>query len=121
MNSTGFFEPPKYNLDGRQQLWVDGILNSHDVWCGCDSPIAHLLNHLLPPGHKDRKLTVDQLINQAYKQKCHFGGEEETGGTSHVHTATEEEDGQKEDPEGDYTGEEIELLLAAAAADEGPR
>lgn len=121
MNPTAFFEPPTYNLDSKQQIWIDGIINSHDIWCGCDSPIAHMLNHLLPPGHKDRYKTVDEIITEAYKQKWPFGGTEETGGINPEEGATEGGNTTKENQEEDYTEEEIEQLLAAAAADEGPR
>ncbi len=122
MNRTPFFEPPKYNLDGRQQLWIDACLLAHDTWCGCDSAAVHLLSALLPIGHKDRELTVDELIQKGYNQKCHFGGTEETSGTQTEDLHTEQEEENLRDPEDDgFTDAAIDELLLAAANDVEPR
>lgn len=120
MNRTLFFEPPKYNLDGRQQLWIDACLLSHDTWCGCDSAAVHLLSALLPVGHKDRGLTVDQLIQKGYQQKCLSGGKgEEDGGTT-TDLPTEEERNIESQEDG-FTDAAIDELLLAAAEDIEPR
>lgn len=121
MNPTCFFEPPKYNLEGRQQLWVDGCLFSHDSWCGCAHPAAHLLHCLLPTGHKDRNLSVEALIKKAYNTKWHSGGgtEEESGILA---TDTENRDAENINPEEDAFGDAaLDELLAAAAEDVQPR
>lgn len=120
MSKTGFFEPPNYNLEGRQQLWIDGIFTSHDTWCGCHHPLAHLLDSLLPPDHKDRKTTVDELINRSYKTKWHT-----SSGDAETATTTQEGDGEEnidqEELENVFGDAAIEDLLAAAANDERPR
>ncbi len=121
MNKTRFFEPPTYNLDGRQQLWIDACIQTHDTWCGCNYPTAHLLNCLLPPGHQDRNLTVEELIEKAYQQKWPSGGKEEKGGTTEENPDTKEGDLTIEDLEDAFGDGAIEDLLAAAAADEQPR
>lgn len=120
MSTTPFFEPPNYNLDGRQQLWINVCLNSHDTWCGCDTPLVHLLTCLLPPGHKDRNLTVEELIAKNYQKKWPSGGTEDAAGTNQETTGTEREDTQ-EDLEKLFSEDAVEELLAAAAADERPR
>lgn len=121
MTDTKFFEPPSYNLDGRQQLWIDTCTNSHDTWCGCNYPTAHLLNCLLPPGHPDRQLTVHQLIEKALTTKWPSGGTGAAAGGTTISQDTEEEPEDTEDPEGDFGDDAINELLAAAAADVEPR
>lgn len=34
--------PPVYNVKGRCQQWVNGIVTSHEMFCGCDKPFFHL-------------------------------------------------------------------------------
>lgn len=46
------------------------ITNSHDSICNCWHPFAHLLTNIFPPGHKDRDLTINQIIQRNYKEKC---------------------------------------------------
>ncbi len=121
MSSTAFFEPPAYNLDGRQSLWLDVCCQSHDTWCGCSHPTAHLLSCLLPPGHPDRNLTVQQLIEKAYSTKWPSGGTEEEGTTTHTERHGEEEDTNPEELENVFGDAAIEELLTAAAADTAPR
>ncbi len=41
------------------------------------TPFAHLLASIFPPGHKDRDLTVNQILNRDYKELCLSGGKEE--------------------------------------------
>lgn len=121
MNRTPFFEPPNYNAHGRQQLWIESCSLSHDTWCGCSSPALHLLASLLPPGHKDRDLTIEELIQRQLQKTCHSGGAAATA--SGITTATEEEDEGKhiENLESVFSDTAIDELLAAAAADVEPR
>jgi len=55
---------------------MSNIADSHDIFCGCNTPFAHLLASIFPPGHQDRNLTVQQILERDYTQ-CHSGGEEE--------------------------------------------
>lgn len=121
MQKPEFFQPPAYNHTGRQQLWLDGCIFTHDSWCGCNYPALHLLSALLPPGHKDRDLTVEELITRETKL-CLTGGKEEKGGDPPITTATEtEEETGLENLEEIFSGDAIDELLAAAAEDKEPR
>lgn len=102
------------------QLWTASIADSHDACCGCTKPITHLLSLLFPPDHKDRNLTIQQILDREIKQsKCLFGGEDErdfTGETEgHGKPDTEKEPMAEEE---EISNTEIEELLAAAAADD---
>lgn len=120
MPQSNFFTAPQYNHLGRQQLWVDSCILSHDAWCGCNCPIAHLIDSILPLGHKDRDLTVQEILSRDYSVRCRSGGEEEVSGGPA--TALNTEDGPtEEDLEKIFTDDAIEELLDAAAKDEGPR
>lgn len=112
-----FYKPTKYNGDTKGQMWLSIVGDAHDMHCGCEQPFAHLLQSIFPEGHKDRDLTVSQIITRDFKQ-CHFGGEEEkedgmdlgTSAATLTNIKHEEEDFQ------DDTG--VEELLAAAASAE---
>ena len=89
------------------------IADSHDICCKCECPFAHLLDSIFPEGHKDRELTVQQIIQRDFTS-CHFGGTEEE---SHGLADTREKDlpTEKENPEEGYIDdEELEELVAAA-------
>ncbi len=88
------------------------IADGHDCICNCWCPFAHLLASIFPPGHQDRDLTINQIINRDIK--CLSGGQEEedTGMATIKPENTGEKDGQEEDIE-----ENIDSILAAAAAD----
>ncbi len=120
MPHSAFFTAPKYNHLGRQQLWVDACILAHDSWCGCDHPIAHLIDSLLPLGHKDRDLTVQEIISRDYAIKCHSGGEEERDGGVQQDTIGNAEP-IEEDLEKLFSEDAIEELLDAAQKDEEPR
>lgn len=110
-----FFKPTKYNGDTKGQMWLSIVGDAHDIHCGCDQPFAHLLQNIFPEGHKDRHLTVDQIITRDFKQ-CPFGGEEDAdhgmaAGTSAATLANLKEEEEKED----FQEGNIEELLAAAA------
>ncbi len=90
--------------------------DSHDMICKCETPFAHILYCIFPEGHKDRELTVKQIIERDL-QICHSGGEEEeshgipVGGSA----ATAADDtGVKVEDHTEEDAEEIEKLLAAA-------
>lgn len=107
-----FYKPTKYNPETLNQIWMSELADSHDIWCDCNGPFAHLLASIFPPGHKDRNLTINQILQRDYKQ-CHSGGdaEEKTGGAGASNAGTlkqEERDTHEEEKE------DIENLLAAA-------
>lgn len=112
LTSTDFYRQTKYNPETLNQIWMSQLADSHDIFCNCQGPFAHLLASLFPPGHQDRDLTVNQILKRDYKE-CLSGGDAEkrTGGaaTTNVDTLKEErEDTQEENKE------DIENLLAAA-------
>lgn len=118
MYRNKLWQPPKYNCEGRTQLWVDACINSHDSWCGCSHPAIHLLSSLLPPGHKDRGLTVEELI---IREQCHFGGAAERDGGQTEDLPTREEETTGENLDAGFSDAAIDELLAAAAEDVEPR
>jgi len=73
-----FFTPTIYNGDTKCQMWMTIIQDSHDIHCGCHKPYAHLLSSIFPEGHKDRGLTIQQIIDRDI-QECLSGGAEEEG------------------------------------------
>lgn len=90
------------------------LADGHDNICHCPCPFAHLLATIFPPGHKDRDLTINQILERDYKELClSGGGEEESHGSAAG--AARGFKGIKEENQGeDLPGEEIEELLAAA-------
>ena len=120
-SNINFFKPTPYNSETKTQIWTSIITDSHDQICGCTEPMIHLLSILIPEDHKDRHLTIDQLIKKIYqKQICLFGGEEEKNiGEAASAAPTEKENPtpgeEKEDP---FTNIDVEELLAAAEKEE---
>lgn len=122
MSKPTFFEPPKYNLIGRNQLWIDSCIHAHDTWCGCSYPIAHFIDSVVPVGHKDRDLTINEILSRDLTAKCHFGGAAETnGGVAPALDTAARENTEEEDLEKLFSEDAIEELLEAAANDERPR
>lgn len=93
------------------------IADSHDIHCKCDTPFAHLLQSIFPPGHKDRQLTIEQITTRDFLQ-CHSGGieEENLGIQLGESAATLPEERENQD-----TKEDIEDLILAAAAAAGEK
>lgn len=58
------WEPPFYNLRGREVQFVNAIHTTHDLFCGCDSPSLHVLACMFfPSGVQD-----DSVLQQAVKR-----------------------------------------------------
>lgn len=120
MSHTTFFTAPKYNHIGREKLWIDACFLAHDSWCGCDHPVAHFISSVLPIGHKDRDLTVEEILSRDLKAKCHSGGAEETNGGPQQDLEGEEGP-TREELEKLFSDDAIEELIDAARKDEEPR
>jgi len=73
---SSFYKPTKYNGQTKNQMWMSIIADAHDIHCECTEPFCHILDSIFPEGHKDRNLTIEQIIQRG-KQKCPSGGEEE--------------------------------------------
>lgn len=117
-----FFRDSTFNPETKHQLWLSVVNDMHDSFCSCTRPFVHLLAILFTEEHKDRHLTVHNIITREYKQhKCLFGGQEEENIGMAVAALQEEEQhtgGEKEN----LTEEEIEELIAATdAAEEDTR
>ncbi len=115
IQAKDFYHPTPFNQETKNQIWMSQIADAHDNICHCNHPFAHLLASIFPVGHKDRDLTINQILLRDYREKCRSGGEEEertgmadsgTGGGFKGIKAEEEEE--------ELPGEEIEDLLAAA-------
>lgn len=121
ISSCDFFQHTHFNRDTKNQLWMSIIADSHDSVCNCWHPFAHLLANIFPPGHKDRDLTINQILQRDFSEKCHSGGDAAEG-TGMEPSGTGED--IKPDPEErgeDFPEEEKEGLLAAAATKEKER
>lgn len=120
ISATDFFIPTPFNQETKNQIWMSQIADSHDNICHCNHPFAHLLASIFPPGHKDRDLTINQILLRDLQEKCHSGGGE---GENHGSAATGTAGGFKEikpetKEEDDLPEEEIDILLAAAAKED---
>jgi len=114
LTATDFYKPTRYNPETLNQIWMSEIADSHDIWCDCNGPFAHLLASIFPPGHQDRDLTISEILKRDYR-KWHSGGEEETrdGGAGDSNAATLKQETEERDLP-DTEREDIEGLLAAA-------
>ena len=120
MSHYNFYKPTQYNTDTVIQLWTSSIVDSHDACCGCCKPITHLLQQLFPPDHKDRYLTIDEIIKREIKDsQCHFGGKEEKDtGEANADPGTAAAIKPKEEDADHISEGELEELLKAAAEDD---
>nr|UHS18320.1 MAG: hypothetical protein [Gammatorquevirus sp.] len=112
--SKDFYKETYYNSDTKNQLWLETVQNTHDCYCNCNTPYAHLLACLFPPGHKDRDTTIQEILQRDYKERCLSGGNADAG-PGFTTTDIKEEDTRKEDLEEDFGEENLDELLAAAA------
>lgn len=92
-------------------MWMSMIADGHDCICNCNSPFGHLLASIFPPGHQDRFLTVEEIINRDIKE-CHSGGDGDGG-----HGSAAGEDIKRDIPEEEgahfIKDEELDALIAA--------
>lgn len=119
--SRDFFKKTHYNADTLNQLWMSQIADSHDSICNCPTPFGHLLASIFPPGHQDRNLTITQILQRDYKERCHFGGEGERGAGYHTDNTLIKEEGAGEAEENFKEEDLAELFAAADAAEEKER
>lgn len=109
ITATDFYRKTPFNPETLNQIWMSQISDSHDNFCHCQGPFAHLLASIFPPGHKDRKRTVEYIIQRDYLQ-CLSTGEEEKGFSGHGEPGEE----KHTNPDAGGIGkEELEELFAA--------
>lgn len=119
LSSKDFYKPCKWNSDTQNQVWMSQIADSHDNHCSCNWPFAHLLASIFPPGHKDRGLTIQQILDRDYKELCHSGGDaEERIGTLADRDGGEGATTEKEDLVTDEDLQELIKLGESAAGEE---
>lgn len=116
ISSQDFYQETHFNPETKNQIWMSQIADSHDNICNCNHPFAHLLASIFPPGHRDRDLTINQILYRDYQEKCHSGGvEEKSLGLADGDTAAAAgTSGEKRKEEEDYPEEELDAMLAAA-------
>nr|UHS18463.1 MAG: hypothetical protein [Gammatorquevirus sp.] len=115
IQAKDFYTPTPFNQETKNQIWMSQIADAHDNICHCNHPFAHLLANIFPVGHKDRDLTINQILLRDYKEKCHSGGtEEESHGTDAGGTGGGFKGIKEESHEEDLPEDELEGLLAAA-------
>lgn len=116
LTAADFYKPTTFNSDTRNQIWMSQIQDSHDNFCNCWHPFAHLLASIFPPDHKDRNSTIQEILDRDYKELCHSGGTEERNhgmvGDSRP-ADTEGVAGPGEEGEHFIKDEELEELIAA--------
>lgn len=110
------FKPTKFNNETKQQLWMSIFADSHDSICNCDTPFAHALDCMFPEGHRDRKLTVEQIIVRDTAQWHSGGTEEESHGLADGNIEKTREPQPEEGDFEDLDDVGIEELIAAADA-----
>lgn len=121
LSSKDFHRPCKYNLDTRNQLWCSVIADSHDSICACETPFAHLLANLFPPGHQDRNKTINEILERDYKELCLSGGDAETRIGMALDSAAAEDPGGIKQEEEEYIKDEELQNIIAAGEDAGTR
>lgn len=118
LSAKDFFVATPFNLETKNQIWMSQIADSHDNICYCNHPFAHLLACIFPPGHQDRNLTINQILERDYTEKCRGGGDADASG-SPAAGASGTGGGFKgpklEEEEKELPIDEIEDLLDAAA------
>lgn len=114
LNSSDFIKTTTYNKDTKNQLWCSVIADSHDIWCGCNTPFAHLLASIFPPGHADRQLSIEEILNRDYKAWHSGGDEEKSHGLPDGKEGPTEKGGQEGGEEDIIKDEELEQLISAA-------
>ncbi len=93
------------------------IADSHDSICNCNCPFAHLLASIFPPGHKDRHLTINQILQRDYKEACHSGGDADAAAGYHTDNTLIKKEGAGEVEE-NFKEEDLAEIFAAADAEE---
>ncbi|BAF76080.1 hypothetical protein [Torque teno midi virus 6] len=116
ISAEDFYKETHFNQVTKHQLWMSIVTDAHDSVCNCWHPFAHMLANIFPPGHKDRNLTINQILERDLKETWPSGGDADA---SHGLVAGEDTGGEQiinpEEKEEEYIeDEEITELLKAA-------
>ena len=112
ISSKDFYTPTPFNSTTKQQIWMSMIADGHDNICHCNHPFAHLLSNIFPVGHKDRDLTINQILQRDYEEQCRSGGVAGAGTSGLGTNAGENSPGEGRGP-GYVEDAELEELIAA--------
>lgn len=118
LSAKDFYTPTPYNIDTKNQIWLSQIADSHDNFCNCQHPFAHLLASIFPPGHQDRVLSINQILKRDYREKCLSGG---TGDANHGLENTDIKEEPTDQEERDSLADAGVEDLLAAVEDAEPR
>lgn len=121
LSSKDFFEPTTFNQETKNQLWMSLIADSHDSICKCETPFAHLLANIFPPGHKDRGLTIQEILHRDYIEKCRSGGGGAAAAGYPEDTTRKGKHAIEEKEPGYIPDEDLEDLIAAGEDAAGTR
>ncbi len=114
LTPADFYKPTPYNFETKNQIWLSQLTDAHDNFCDCNTPFSHLLSSIFPPGHQDRNLTITQILQRDFQQKCHSGGDAgKSGGEAAADLSTKEDTTNIKEEE-KYSEGEIEKLIIAA-------
>ncbi len=115
--------------DLRTLIWIQKIsygcqllLTTMTVGATAILLFAHLLASIFPPGHRDRLLTIEQILSRDYKSLCLSGGADakDSGTVPATEDGAAANQGIKQE-ENQEQGDIEELLAAVAAAEESTR
>lgn len=118
ISAKDFYKPCKYNFETKNQMWMSNIADSHDSWCDCDTPFAHLLASIFPVGHRDRLLSIQQILERDYRERCLSGGADAKDSGMAASEGVKETDGIKQEDKEDEDSipeADVEDLLNAVA------
>lgn len=110
-----FYRPTPYNTETKNQIWMSQIADSHDNWCNCNQPFAHLLASIFPPGHTDRTQTINFILARDYRAQCLSGGADAENSGMAGQDSIKKEDSEKENKPEDIPEDDLDALLAAVA------
>lgn len=69
------WEPPNANLRAREIRWLNTTYNAHSIFCGCNTPSAHLLacmfSDLDSPDDEDLQKALEIIKQKKQQQQCH--------------------------------------------------
>nr|UHS18323.1 MAG: hypothetical protein [Gammatorquevirus sp.] len=121
LSAKDFYKPTPFNSETKNQIWMSQIADAHDNICNCNHPFAHLLASIFPPGHKDRDLTIQQILQRDYQERCRSGGDADENLGLAVGDAIKEDLQPEREEEDLIKDEELQDIIAAGEDAENTR
>lgn len=111
------WHPPGYNVQQREELWVQSLTSSHATFCGCGDPSSHLRRILSRLNNSGRQ--PPEARNSIRALPALPAPQEPEQPPPRPGTGTEEGPGAEGgDRGGAYGEEDLEDLFAAAEEDD---